>query len=236
MYEAPRGRTPRGAIVVTWAGRLCAVLSLLAPAALRGQGNPRACGVERWPVKVAIDAGASSISREPRLATVAQLGAFVRPASLPQRERVAPRELETFRVVAIVRNVSRPEDDGDLHVVLEDLEDSTRTMVAEVPDSACALGSAYIHDFAAAYRAARDAPRRAIAVVDGIGFFDFLHGQSGAAPNGFELHPVLALRVVGRALQPGTTAPRRDPAHAASTSSRPATHSIQGRYRRGPRH
>jgi hypothetical protein len=26
-----------------------------------------------------------------------------------------------------------------------------------------------------------------------VGFFDFLHGQNGVAPNGFELHPVLSI-------------------------------------------
>jgi hypothetical protein len=29
------------------------------------------------------------------------------------------------------------------------------------------------------------------ATIRGIGFFDFLHGQTGVAPNGVELHPVL---------------------------------------------
>eukprot|EP01013_Petalomonas_cantuscygni_P024583 TRINITY_DN46233_c0_g1_i1.p2 TRINITY_DN46233_c0_g1~~TRINITY_DN46233_c0_g1_i1.p2 ORF type:complete len:218 (-),score=38.35 TRINITY_DN46233_c0_g1_i1:210-863(-) len=29
------------------------------------------------------------------------------------------------------------------------------------------------------------------AIIRGIGFFDFLHGQTGVAPNGMELHPVL---------------------------------------------
>lgn len=29
------------------------------------------------------------------------------------------------------------------------------------------------------------------ATIRGIGFFDFLHGQTGVAPNGIELHPVL---------------------------------------------
>ncbi len=28
--------------------------------------------------------------------------------------------------------------------------------------------------------------------VIGVGFFDFLHGQRGVAPNGIELHPALA--------------------------------------------
>ena len=27
--------------------------------------------------------------------------------------------------------------------------------------------------------------------VTGVGFFDYLHGQRGVAPNGIELHPVL---------------------------------------------
>jgi hypothetical protein len=30
------------------------------------------------------------------------------------------------------------------------------------------------------------------ASVTGVAFFDFLHGQTGGAPNGIELHPVLS--------------------------------------------
>jgi hypothetical protein len=29
--------------------------------------------------------------------------------------------------------------------------------------------------------------------VVGVGFFDFIHGQTGVAPNGIELHPVLGM-------------------------------------------
>jgi hypothetical protein len=29
--------------------------------------------------------------------------------------------------------------------------------------------------------------------VTGVGFFDKIHGQTGAAPNGIELHPVLGI-------------------------------------------
>jgi hypothetical protein len=31
------------------------------------------------------------------------------------------------------------------------------------------------------------------ATLTGVGFFDFIHGQTGVAPNGFELHPVLSI-------------------------------------------
>lgn len=30
------------------------------------------------------------------------------------------------------------------------------------------------------------------AVITGVGFFDEIHGQTGVAPNGIELHPVLS--------------------------------------------
>jgi hypothetical protein len=33
--------------------------------------------------------------------------------------------------------------------------------------------------------------------VTGIGFFDFIHGQAGVAPNGIELHPVLGITFLG---------------------------------------
>lgn len=34
-------------------------------------------------------------------------------------------------------------------------------------------------------------PEPGKATIRGIGFFDFLHGQTGVAPNGIELYPVL---------------------------------------------
>lgn len=30
--------------------------------------------------------------------------------------------------------------------------------------------------------------------ITGVASFDFLHGQTGVAPNGIELHPLLAFR------------------------------------------
>ena len=175
------------------------LLTALVHSAALAQGSPRSCGVERWPVKVAIDDDASRIDTARVRSTVAALGALPRPLGpFSQRNRNGRYEVTVYRVIAAIREVQSPEDDGDLHIVLEDLEDPARTLIAEVPDSACALGSRFIRDFATAYRAVRDAPARAIVVVDGVGFFDRIHGQTGVAPNGFELHPVVALRVVGQ--------------------------------------
>jgi hypothetical protein len=68
-------------------------------------------------------------------------------------------------------------------------------MIAEIPAPECARGTG----FEAAYRRTREAlltiRSGTIVEVTGVGFFDFMHDQRGAAPNGIELHPVLVIRV-----------------------------------------
>lgn len=44
-------------------------------------------------------------------------------------------------------------------------------------------------------------------VVTGVGFFDFLHGQTGAAPNGIELHPVLKIELESGSGLPSVSSP-----------------------------
>jgi len=73
------------------------------------------------------------------------------------------------------------------------------TIVAEIPLAACA-GSSRLLDAIAQSRAKFDAkfratPRlrrvRAPVRLTGVVFLDFVHGQTGVAPNGVELHPLL---------------------------------------------
>ena len=62
-------------------------------------------------------------------------------------------------------------------------------MIAETPSVVCTQG-------ATAYRRRQMNNSRNVARicsrarVTGVAFFDFLHGQTGVAPNGIELHPV----------------------------------------------
>jgi hypothetical protein len=74
-------------------------------------------------------------------------------------------------------------------------------MIAEIPEVRCATVCA--SRYAAAFAAARETAERRLATWDtdtlrvrivGVGFFDRNHGQTGAAPNYFELHPVLAVQ------------------------------------------
>ena len=88
-----------------------------------------------------------------------------------------------------------------MHLVLAGIEDSTTRMIAEIPDVRCSTVCA--SPYAAAFAQARQAMERRLATwktdtlrvrLVGVGFFDRNHGQFGAAPNFFELHPVLAVQ------------------------------------------
>jgi len=110
------------------------------------------------------------------------------PSSLPDTRLAFERH--QYRVRAAVTLI-RPEDDSDIHALLEDAQG--RTMIAEAPLSACAPR-------ATAFRRQQMSQARAVvrlcdrAVVTGVAFFDFKHGQTGVAPNAIEIHPILAFR------------------------------------------
>src|SRR5439155_3320161 len=96
------------------------------------------------------------------------------------------------------------ESDSDIHLVIRDLT-SAGTMIVEFPAAGCASGATA--GAKTRMRNARNAfvavcgmpsdtsfePLTGRATIRGVGFFDFLHGQTGVAPNGIELHPILRL-------------------------------------------
>jgi hypothetical protein len=170
------------------AAGLVAVAGLLAAWASHPQRTAAAtaradCGVERWTVKTL---GDRPSLRPVRAASIKSLTALPAPEGLPQTR--LPLERRIYRVTAAVTLV-RAEDDGDFHLVLQD--GSGRTMIAESPLGSCGR-SATAHrqrQIAAAREGVRLCPK---ATVTGVAFFDFQHGQTGVAPNGIELHPILA--------------------------------------------
>jgi len=161
------------------------------------------CGTERWPVKTLTDADRAHVNLTPAPTTVAQLLSLPAPAQRPANARVAPTEETTFQIDAVLIGW-KLEGDRDLHLVIADAAEPTRTMIAEVPSTTCdhVCSSSHVEQFEAA-RAALIAkfgtPTSSFhrfstpqpITVTGVGFFDFLHGQTGVAPNGVELHPVL---------------------------------------------
>jgi hypothetical protein len=91
--------------------------------------------------------------------------------------------------------------------VTADLDDAKKTMVNEMPSPACvpeeyrvqmgALRDSWEKRFGKATAKYKDVHQHRIKVqFVGVGFFDFIHGQTGVAKNGFELHPILAWQEV----------------------------------------
>lgn len=165
------------------------------------------CGVERWAVKTLADAeGLDLPTNSPKLTTVAALRA-IKPPTRKQLDaakttRLTMVEISAYEIRAEVVGY-KLEADEDYHVVIADPGKLSATMIAEIPAPDC-VPNALSAEFAG-IRADFDAlvgrPTKRyrklatpVAVtLHGVGFFDFLHGQTGVAPNGIELHPVVGI-------------------------------------------
>jgi len=168
-------------------------------------GEPRLCGghcgIERWDVKTLSDADRELMRFQPIGATVESLTSIVPESVAPGGARYTPTELTVYRVEAYLGGAF-PENDGVWHLVLYGTRNQRLSLIAEIPDPSCAgaCRSGFAQKFARARRILQDELQRpnptgaAILVrVTGVGFFDRPHGQIGAAPNNFELHPVLTI-------------------------------------------
>ncbi len=158
------------------------------------------CGVERWSVKTGTDPDAGQVNlAAPSANTIAVMTGWPAPAPIPPNNRVAPYETTAWVLTATLTKY-KLESDSDIHLILDD--GSGRTLIAEIPDPACVgTGSPFAAaianaraQFTARYTPTGSFQAANIPVqVTGAGMFDFLHGQTGVAPNGIELHPVVDL-------------------------------------------
>jgi hypothetical protein len=160
--------------------------------------STRSCGGGRWSVKTGTDSDVGLVNLESTTpTTIAALTALPVPGTLPENNRVRPTETTVFQLNAILDQYEL-EADSDYHLVLDDK--AGHTMIAEIPDPACVGASSPLRpsinnsraEFDATYTPTRSFQNANVPVtITGVGFFDFLHGQTGVAPNGIELHAVL---------------------------------------------
>jgi Lamin Tail Domain/Domain of unknown function (DUF4214) len=164
---------------------------------------PNSCGVERWSVKTGTDPNVGSVNLNSATpTTIANLRSFPYPSpNPPANGRVAPYETTQWVINGTLVEY-KLENDSDYHVVVQD--GAGNTMVTEIPypgaSPPCVSVSSPFQPGIAAARCKFDSrfsvtgsfqfanvPVR----VTGIGMFDFPHGQTGAAPNQMELHPII---------------------------------------------
>jgi hypothetical protein len=158
-------------------------------------GSPKssgACGTERWDIKTGTDSQAGSVSLVPQPTTIATLRALAANGGGSSRE--TPTETTLFELKDVTLTEWLSESDSDYHLVLTQ---GGVTMIAEIPGPSCTATSAwkcFISRARAEFEMQNLSQYPGLAVtVRGVGFFDFLHGQTGVAPNGIELHPVLQI-------------------------------------------
>lgn len=161
------------------------------------------CGVERWPVKTLSDPDAEDVSFTPKSTTVSALRAKPAPKVTSSTPRIAGVETTTYKVRAKLIKYAL-EDDHDIHLVISSPSSTAKTMIVEFPDPSCpgvrdSLKKTAIGHARSAISTACGNPSthfhdlEGTATISGVGFFDVKHPtpQTGVAPNGVELHPVL---------------------------------------------
>lgn len=164
---------------------------------------------ERWAVKTGADRGSGRFNlNAPRPATVAELTSLPRPENLPRRSgqadtRFRPVETTLYTLDVDIVRYKLEKDDQDYHVVVKDHNGGSQTMIVEFPDPTFISRRSPFRQLAGEARDAffeRFRPTSAFkrktahARITGVGFFDFIHGQSGVAPNGIEIHPVIGVK------------------------------------------
>ena len=163
------------------------------------------CGVERWSVKTGTDAAASQVNMTPQDTTISALrGQAIPPGNASGSARhPGTAEMQLWRLSNVTLTQYKLENDSDYHLVLQD--GSGNTMIAEVPAPSCVSGGPWASAISAS-RAAMDAKftvsssfqsANVPVTITGVGFFDLLHGQTGVAPNGIELHAILSVCFIG---------------------------------------
>jgi hypothetical protein len=155
------------------------------------------CGVERWQVKTGTDSDAGSVnlsSSTPN--TIASLTALAKPSTIPPTSRIQPTETTLWSLNATLTEY-KLEGDSDIHLVIVD--ENGDSMIAEIPDPNCVgSGSSFASgisnarsQFTSQFTPSSSFQTANVPVqITGIAMFDFLHGQTGVAPNGIEIHPV----------------------------------------------
>jgi hypothetical protein len=171
-------------------------------------------GDHRWDVKTLSDnPGADLVHYDtPKRHSIKFMLGRVDPHVGTHTARDADRshiELTVYRLIGVRLFNARIEEDGDVHLVIQDKYE--RKMIVEFPNTLCKGAKDSAHkdemkqardDFATLCgmptwrtRTTKANPRElsGSASLEGVGFFDLKHGtpQVGVAANNIELHPVL---------------------------------------------
>ena len=160
------------------------------------------CGSENAGLKTFSDPERNLVALRPRLTTVAAINRIVQPPRTPTTRRTGFQR-RIWRVRAQIVEY-RLEEDGDVALVLYDGKRSYLT--AAMPPPRCLSARTRARRAIVAARALFEGlcgparrswrPLGAVALIDGVGYWDVPRGQDGHARNYAELHPVTKVRLM----------------------------------------
>ncbi|MBA3691193.1 MAG: hypothetical protein H0W82_07250 [Actinobacteria bacterium] len=171
--------------------------------------NAASCGEWRWPVKTLSDSQRRQVDFDARRITIRRLRRLDSPGPYDGMPRTGPVENRTYRVLAQVVGAKLSED-GDIHLVIAARTAKWKMMIVEFPAPRCVdkefrrpemrRARQQVLNNCGPISSSSFTDLRGRVTVQGVGFWDNLHGLTREAPNGIELHPVLSFR--------GTCSPR----------------------------
>jgi hypothetical protein len=159
------------------------------------------CGEWRWSVKTLSDARRRRVNFHAKAASVKGLRLRNAPSGPgSSTPRLPGAEMQNWTIKARPR-LAKLEDDHDIHLVVSVPNKPAKTMIVEFPKKTCVASPFKRSKIAAARQkflnncgSVSDSTWKKLAGsvrITGVGFWDEKHGQTGVAPNGIELHPVL---------------------------------------------
>jgi hypothetical protein len=205
--------------IVLWSAAIVCVWIV----AFDNNAHARGCGgVERWLVKVATDDLVASVDpSDVSDTTVADLNNEPRPRGANNAgDTRLPEEMSLVAVKGFIRFIKLERDDNDFHLVVTDSADAEFTpagtdsrpagtsLIAEAPNPDCVAGRNGDGPSKSLFQGNLEDVRKSIAcnmdglmsqevsepaLITGIRFFDFPHGQIGRAKNVIEIHPIMGI-------------------------------------------
>jgi hypothetical protein len=181
------------------------------PHSAQSAASAECTGEYRWDIKTLSDDDAGKVDLQPVNAGVADFWDKQKPAGFKSSMRNTPLETTVYRVNANLREArwvneppspSKKGGDLDIHLVIEALTDSTKTMVVEFPFKDCVgavpllkkrivrARDSFVKKCKGGEPRTRFHNLSGTATITGVGFYDRPHAN-GASKYGIELHPVL---------------------------------------------
>jgi hypothetical protein len=166
------------------------------------------CGKERWNVKTLSDKDTLKVDFTHVIKTTVNTQSILpKPLKIPKNMPRQNTECNVYSIDCYIIEYKK-ESDKDIHIVLRDLK-TNATMVAEIPSPKCPevqntsrykkfdeLYSWFTYNVGKPTSKFKTLPRPLKVRITGVGFYDFIHGQHGMAPNGREIHPVLSIKII----------------------------------------